>query len=91
MKTVKQLILDLQDVSAAISLSEAAIQRLVRQNTFPKPRLLSGRRVGWLMREIEEWAEACPISDLLPPENAGQRRAKQDAPTPTPRACLTDA
>ncbi|WP_240674630.1 helix-turn-helix transcriptional regulator [Burkholderia stabilis] len=29
------------------------IHKLVREEQFPKPRALSGRRVGWLTREIE--------------------------------------
>ncbi len=35
-------------------MAEATVQRLVCEGVFPKPRKLSGRRVGWLMREIEE-------------------------------------
>ncbi|WP_408234199.1 MULTISPECIES: helix-turn-helix transcriptional regulator [Paraburkholderia] len=41
-----------------MSLAPATVQVLVRQEQFPKPLLLSGRRVGWLLREIEEWAES---------------------------------
>ena len=61
--------LDLQTVAATISMSEASVQKLVRENSFPKPRLLSARRVGWLTREVHEWAESRPVADLLPPVN----------------------
>lgn len=64
--------LDLPSVSAAISLSVASIQKLVREDRFPKPRMLSGRRVAWLLREVEEWAESRPVSDLPPPANSGR-------------------
>lgn len=65
--------LDLQSVAAALSLSETSVQQLVRENAFPKPRKISARRVGWLLREVQEWAEARPVSDLLPPPNTGRR------------------
>jgi len=54
--------------------SIGTVQQLVRRDKFPKPRALSPRRVGWLVREIEERSEARPISDLLPPENTGARK-----------------
>ncbi|MFM0391222.1 helix-turn-helix transcriptional regulator [Paraburkholderia phytofirmans] len=73
---IKPLYLDLETVCTIVSLAPATVQLLVRQDQFPKPRLLSGRRVGWLLREIEEWAEQRPISDLLPPPNTGARRKK---------------
>jgi prophage regulatory protein len=73
---VKPLYLDLETVCTIVSLAPATVQLLVRQDQFPKPRLLSGRRVGWLLREVEEWAEQRPISDLLPPANTGARRKK---------------
>lgn len=71
---LKPLYLELESVSAALGLGVATIQRLVRQDSFPKPRQLSGRRVGWLVREIEEWAEARPVSNLPPPPNTSGRR-----------------
>ena len=68
----------LKEVAAALSLSPTTVQKLVREKTFPEPRLLSGRKVGWLAHEVEEWANARPVADLLPPENTGVRR--QPAP-----------
>ncbi|VWC72386.1 prophage CP4-57 regulatory protein [Burkholderia lata] len=75
---MKPLYLDLPAVATALSLSEATVQKLVRESKFPKPRLLSDRRVAWLTREVEAWAEACPESDLAPPPNTGHgnRRRK---------------
>lgn len=65
---------DLPTVAALVSLSPASIQKLVRDDAFPKPRQLSGRRVAWLVREVNEWAEARPQSDLLPPPNTGAKK-----------------
>lgn len=73
---MKPLYLALPAVAAAVSLAEATIQSEVRDGKFPAPRQLSGRRVGWLVREIEEWAENRPVSDLPPPPNTGARKPK---------------
>ncbi|MDP3669567.1 MAG: AlpA family phage regulatory protein [Telluria sp.] len=71
---MKAIFLDLPALAAAIAISESTIQRLVREGSIPKPRQLSGRRVAWLVREVEEWAENRPVSDLLPPANTGRRK-----------------
>ena len=75
--TMTPIFLDLVATAAAVSLSIGTVQQLVRQDKFPKPRALSPRRVGWLVREIKEWSEARPISDLLPPENTGVRKGTE--------------
>ncbi|WP_230944887.1 helix-turn-helix transcriptional regulator [Burkholderia cepacia] len=75
--TIKPLYLDLPAVAIALSLSEATVQKLVRERKFPKPRLLSDRRVAWLTREVETWAEACPESDLAPPPNTGHSNRRR--------------
>lgn len=72
---VKPAFLDLPAVSQYLALGESTVQKIVREGVFPKPRQLSGRRVGWLMREIDEWAESRPVADLLPPANSGFGRA----------------
>jgi prophage regulatory protein len=95
--SMKPLYLDLRTVAATVSLSEASVQKLVRENQFPRPRMLSGRRVAWLTREVEAWAEERPISDLLPPPNTGhnnrRRRAtsSQDTPEQSPQGDATVA
>ncbi|MFL9918842.1 AlpA family phage regulatory protein [Paraburkholderia fungorum] len=64
---MRPLFLDLRGVAEALSLSPTTVQKMVRTKEFPAPRELSGRRVGWLVRELEEWCEARPHSDMLPP------------------------
>ncbi|WP_238552220.1 AlpA family transcriptional regulator [Herminiimonas sp. CN] len=76
---IKRIYVDLPDVAVMVTLGETTIQRMVREDEFPKPRQLSGRRVAWLLREIEDWAENRPISDLLPPPNTGRRKEKINA------------
>jgi len=75
--TLKPAYLDIAGACNFVALGESTLQELVREDKFPKPRKLSGRRVGWLVRELEEWAESRPVSDQLPPENTG---AKKPAP-----------
>nr|WP_306303912.1 AlpA family phage regulatory protein [Herbaspirillum sp. B39] len=75
---------DMPELCAATTLSETTIQKMIREQQFPAPRHLGGRRVGWLVKEILEWAENRPVSDLAPPPNTGAkkpgRRQQQFAP-----------
>jgi prophage regulatory protein len=69
--TMKPIYLDLPSVAEALSLSTATVKRLVAAGDLPKPRALTGKRVAWLVRELEEWADARPVADMLPPPNTG--------------------
>lgn len=77
---INPIYVDLPTVAAIVCLSESNVQKLVREKAFPRQRQISGRRVGWLLREVNEWAEARPHSDLPPPANTGAK--KKRAPTP---------
>jgi prophage regulatory protein len=61
--------IDLEQTAAYISLSTSTIEKMVRTGKFPKPRQLSGRRVAYLVREVDEWLESRPVSEQLPPVN----------------------
>lgn len=74
--TAPRLYLDLHAVAVCVALSESTVQELVRQGQFPKPRQLSGRRVAWLVREVSEWAESRPASDLPPPPNTNAKKPR---------------
>lgn len=76
---VTPVLLDLQTVAQVVALSESTVQELVRQDDFPKPRQMSGRRVGWLLREVEAWAESRPVSNLPPPPNTGAPKPRAAA------------
>ncbi|MNT72030.1 Prophage CP4-57 regulatory protein (AlpA) [compost metagenome] len=71
---MRPIYVDLPTVASIVALSITSVQKLVREEQFPKPRAVSSRRVAWLVREIEEWAEARPISDLPPPPNTSRRK-----------------
>ncbi len=87
---MKPIFVDLPQLASLLTLAESTVQKLVREGEFPAPRLLSGRRVAWLLREIEEWAEDRPVSDLPPPSNTGKRCAKE-TPAAVDRTGGTDA
>lgn len=70
---MKPIYVDLPGVAGLVTLATATIQRMVREGVFPKPRQLSANRVAWLLREVEEWAETRPVSDIPPPENTSRR------------------
>jgi prophage regulatory protein len=75
MSSIKRLYVDLSEAAGMLSLAMSTVQRLVREKQFPAPRQISAGRVGWLVREIEDWAETRPVSDLPPPPNTGGRKA----------------
>ena len=65
-----------KDMAAVIvALSESTIDNLEKAGDFPKRRKISSGSVGYLMRELEEWAESRPVSDLLPVTDSGYGRA----------------
>jgi prophage regulatory protein len=72
--SVKPAYLEIQDACSFVALKKSTLETLVREDKFPKPRQLSGRRVAWLVRELEEWAESRPVSEQLPPENTGAKK-----------------
>ena len=75
MNSIRPLYLDIANVATAVSLSVSTVEKLVREGGFPAPRLLSGRRVAWLLAEVEAWCEQRPVSNLPPPHNAGRRKS----------------
>lgn len=80
--SIEPVYLDKPASAAFVALSESTFEQLVREGNAPKPRALSGRRVGWLVRELRDWAEARPVSDMLPPPNTGARKAVRQQWTP---------
>lgn len=73
--SIKPAYLDRKAVANFVSLSVDTLERLVARGTFPKPRQLTDKRVGWLVREVNDWAEDRPISSVLPVANCGGNRA----------------
>ncbi len=46
-----------RDLREVVGLGRTTIWRLEKDGRFPKRRQLSDRRVGWLRKDVEEWAE----------------------------------
>jgi prophage regulatory protein len=72
---VQPLIVDRATAAAKLSVSERTLEELVRTGVAPQPRQLSPNRVGWRVRELEEFAASLPVSQVLPPRNTGRRPA----------------
>lgn len=70
---------DLQTTAALTTLATSSIQAMAARGEFPRPRMLSGRRVAWLYREVMDWAEQCPPSDLPPPPNTGAKKPRKSS------------
>lgn len=73
---IKPKFLGRGDAAMYCALSESTLEKGVREETFPKPRLLLGRRVAWLVSELDAWCESRPVSNLLPPPNTGAKKPK---------------
>jgi len=71
---MKPMYFDRDTVASVISVSVDTIERLVQKGAFPKPRQITEKRVGWLVREVEEWAESRPVSSNLPVANCGRNQ-----------------
>lgn len=74
---IRPAYLDRAGVAAYLALSESTVEKLVREGSLPRPRLLSDRRTAWLVRELDEWAEQRPVSDLAPPPNTGAPKPRR--------------
>lgn len=64
------------NAAQALGISERTLEGLVRDGKLPPPRKISQGRTGWLWRELQDFAEALPVSDLAP--GPGRRAAPSD-------------
>lgn len=71
-----RLYFDKSEVAELTTLSERTIEEEIRQGRFPQPRQLAGRRVGWLVDDVLEWARTRPVSDQPPPENTSAKKPR---------------
>lgn len=76
MTLFKPAYLDRDNAASYVSLSVPTMERMVARGDFPAPRQLGGKRVGWLVRELDDWAESRPVSSNLPVPNCGTRHAQ---------------
>jgi len=77
---LQPIVLDRKSAAEFVLLSESTIDNLIRVNQFPRPRQVSPKRVVFLVRELIEWMEGRPVSDILPPVNTGFGRAGKPKP-----------
>lgn len=77
--TLAPVLLARPNAAAYLSISESMLDQLVARGEAPKPRRISAGRTAWLVDDLREWAQARPISDLLPPSNSGYGRAGKPA------------
>lgn len=80
------IFVDRATAAAAFALSVSTFEREVSIGRLPKPRKLSGARVGWLWSELLACAAKLPESDLLPPENTGAPKPRSGAAANDPTA-----
>jgi prophage regulatory protein len=76
-RTITPAALERGEAARYVAISESTLDSLQRAGEFPAPRKLSGRRVGYLVRELDAWLESRPVSDLLPPPNTGAPKPRQ--------------
>lgn len=60
------LMVDRELAAKALGVSERTLENLVAAGELPPPRKISKQRVGWLWRELQDFAESRPVSDHLP-------------------------
>ena len=72
--STRPVVLRKQEACIFVGLGKSTFEELVQKEQLPKSRKLSDGCVGWLVRELEAWAESRPVSDLLPPPNTGAKK-----------------
>jgi prophage regulatory protein len=65
----------------ASGLSWRTARRLIAAGEFPQRRQISAGRVGWLVSEIDKWAQSRPIGSTIPTvqEKAAAKRLRMAA------------
>jgi prophage regulatory protein len=79
-----RLYFDKAEVAELTTLSETVLDEEIRQGRFPKPRQLAGRRVGYFIDDIMEWARSRPVSGQPPPPNTGAKKPRRTAAPAVP-------
>ena len=62
-----KLLLSFDEAAQRVGLSRRTLYRKIDAGTFPRPRRLHGRRVGFHTADVEEWAASLPVTDRKPP------------------------
>lgn len=57
---VEKEMLNLKDLKVMLDMSEMTIYRLEKKGDFPARRKLTGKKVGWVAREVRDWITSRP-------------------------------
>lgn len=75
---IEPVFLEKEHAATVLALSISTFEELGRTDPdFPKPRLLSKRRTGYLVSELRAWSANRPVSDLPPPPNTGAPKPRR--------------
>lgn len=75
---IEPIYLEKEHAATVLALSISTFEELGRTDpTFPRARLLSKRRTGYLVSELRTWSASRPVSDLLPPPNTGAKKPRK--------------
>jgi prophage regulatory protein len=98
------LILTVHDVVRRTTISRAQIYRMMAQNHFPQPVMLTKQRIGWRESDIARWTRALSAKDpcwreprdTIPPNERAKAGTNGhdntgDAGQPTRASALPDA
>ena len=72
MSEQKPKVLNQKQLTEITGLSAVTVWRREKIGEFPARRQLGPRRVGWIAREVEDWIDARPASEIIAPANCGQ-------------------
>ena len=62
-----KLFYDTQELLQALgNIGRSTLWRMEQRGDFPQRRQISPQRVGWLVREVEEWASNRPVGEPSP-------------------------
>lgn len=74
---VRPLLVDFPTAAEVLSVSVSTLQLMIREGQIKPPRQISKGRVGYLVRDLEEFAESRPESTIAPPPNTGAKKPRK--------------
>lgn len=57
-------VIPLSEVMEITTFSRTTLFRMVKKGSFPAPRQIGERRVGWLSNEVQAWLLDCPVATV---------------------------
>jgi len=60
-KTLKML--RLPEVMDKVGLKTSKIYDMMAEGSFPRSRIITGRSVGWIEHEVDEWVLSRPVTE----------------------------